>query len=41
MKQSKGILTASGGKYTLVLHNGKELSISRGKYKELKENWFL
>jgi DNA-binding LytR/AlgR family response regulator len=41
MKQSKGILTQSGGKYTLVLNSGEELPISRGKYKELKGDWFF
>jgi len=41
MKQAKSMLTASGGKYELKMTNGDLLPVSRSRYKELKEKWFV
>lgn len=41
MNQANALLVASGGKYELKLKNNELIPVSRTRYKELKEKWFV
>mgnify|MGYP001799515854 CR=1 FL=1 len=41
MSKVAELLVAGGGKYSLLMKSGTQLPVSRSKYKELKERWFV
>lgn len=41
MRQVTEFLSASGGKYGVMLSNGEQLPVSRSRFKALKEEWLI